>query len=196
MKIDTKKMIMIALAVAINIVGSKIALFLHLPIFLDSIGTMLSAIALGPMAGGFTALVGGLINGALGDVYAIYFSISGVIMGVIAGLLFHNKNNSFPNVLWKCLVVTLPASAVSACIETFLFGGITSAAVTTFIVQVLSTTALKLFGGAFVTQAVTDYIDKLIAIVLVLASLKRLPKDLMNFGNSSSQIKKASPDKV
>ena len=171
----TKKITLVALAVAINIVGSKIALLLHLPIFLDSIGTMLAGIALGPVAGGLTALVGGLINGALGDIYAIYFSISGVLMGVLAGLLFHNKKVNYVSILWKTLIVTLPASALSACIETFLFGGITSAAVTTFVIQALPQTGLKLLGGAFVTQAVTDYVDKLIAIILVVESMKRLP---------------------
>ena len=184
---NTKKITMIALAVAVNIVGSKIALLLNLPIFLDSIGTMLAGITIGPVAGGLTALVGGLINGVLGDIYAIYFSISGVIMGVIAGLVFHNKKLTYGSALWKCLVVTLPASAVSACIETFLFGGITSAAVTTFIIQALSQTALKLFGSAFLTQAVTDYVDKLVAIVLVITCVKRLPAELTHFEGKETQ---------
>ena len=187
MKIDIKKMTFIAIAVAINIVGSKLALFLSLPIFLDSIGTMLAGIALGPVAGGLTALIGGLINGALGDIYAIYFSLSGVLMGVLAGLLMHGKKKPPLSILWKTLLITLPASALSACIETFLFDGITSAVVTTFIVQALSQTALKLFGGAFLTQAVTDYIDKLIAIVLVTASLKHLPYELTHFDTASAK---------
>ncbi|MBQ7614593.1 MAG: ECF transporter S component [Butyrivibrio sp.] len=177
----TKKLTMIALAVAINIVGSKLALLFSLPIFLDSIGTMLAAITLGPVAGGLTALVGGLINGVLGDVYAIYFSLSGVLMGVIAGLLFHKKKLTYVSAVWKCLLVTLPASALSACIETFLFGGITSAVVTTFIIQALSQTALNLFGSAFITQAVTDYVDKLVAIMLVVTSVKYLPYELTHF---------------
>ncbi|WP_051656411.1 ECF transporter S component [Butyrivibrio sp. AE3004] len=188
MKINAKKITLVAFAVAINIVGSKISLLLSLPIFLDSIGTMLAGIALGPVAGGLTALVGGLINGVLGDVYAIYFSLSGVLMGVIAGLLFYNKKLSMPSILWKCLIVTLPASALSACIETFLFGGITSAAFTTFVVQALSQTALKLFGGAFVTQAVTDYIDKLIAIILVAVCMNRMPYELTHFEDASPKV--------
>ena len=181
MNTNVKKLTMIAVAVAINIVGSKISLLFSLPIFLDSIGTMLAAIVLGPVAGGAAALVGGLINGVLGDVYAIYFSFSGVVMGVIAGWLFHNKKSTVVSTLWKTFVVVLPASALSACIETFLFGGITSAAFTTFIVQALAQTALKLFGGAFVTQFVTDYIDKLIAIVLVIVCSKRLPYEMTHF---------------
>ena len=176
----TKSLVIMAAAVAINIVGSKIALLLNLPIFLDSIGTILAAITLGPIAGGLVALVGGLINGVLGDIYAIYFSVSGIIMGVIAGLLFHKKKLTFVSNLWKTFLVVLPASLISACIETFLFGGITSAVVTTFIVQALAQTALKLFGGAFLTQLVTDYIDKLIAVVLVTVCVKHLPKEMLN----------------
>lgn len=187
MKNNTKKLTLVAVAVAINIVGSKLALLFNLPIFLDSIGTMLSAITMGPVAGGLTALVGGLINGVLGDVYAIYFSLSGVLMGVIAGLLFYKKNNTITSILWKCLIVTLPASALSACIETFLFGGITSAAFTTFVVQALSQTALKLFGSAFLTQFVTDYVDKLIAVLLVVASMKRIPYELLHFESDKKE---------
>ncbi|QFJ54297.1 ECF transporter S component [Pseudobutyrivibrio xylanivorans] len=175
---NIRKISLIALAVAINIVGSKIALVFSLPIFLDSIGTMLAGIAFGPVAGALAALVGGLVNGALGDIYAIYFSLSGILMGILAGLLFHEKKTTISSIIWKCFIVVLPASALSACIETFLFGGITSAAVTTFIVQALSQTALKLFGGAFLTQLVTDYIDKFIAIVLVVECLKRLPDEI------------------
>lgn len=188
----TKKLVLMAAAVAINIVGSKIALMLSLPIFLDSIGTILAAITMGPVAGGLVALVGGLINGALGDIYAIYFSISGVIMGVIAGLLFYKKKLTYVSDLWKTFLVVLPASVVSACIETFLFGGITSAVVTTFIVQALAQTALKLFGSAFVTQLVTDYIDKLIAVVLVTVCVKHLPKDVLNFEEKRVSEKKAA----
>ena len=176
MKNNTKKLTFIALAVAINIAGSKLALLLHLPIFLDSIGTMFAAVVLGPLGGAAAALVGGLINGVLGDVYAIYFSLSGVLMGLIAGALFHGKEECPTRALfWKTLVVTLPASALSACIETFLFGGITSAATTTFIIQVLSHTALRLFGSAFIIQTITDYADKFIALFLVMLCMGNLP---------------------
>jgi energy-coupling factor transport system substrate-specific component len=104
-----------------------------------------------------------------------------MLMGLIAGLLFHNKKISKPSVIWRCALVTVPASALSALIETILFDGITSAVVTTLIIQTLSKTSMKLFGSAFLTQAVTDYVDKFIAIVLVLVLVKRLPYELTHF---------------
>lgn len=180
-KNNTKKLTIIALAVAINIVGSKISLVLSLPIFLDSIGTIMAGTVVGPIGGLATALVGGLVNGALGDIYSIYFSPSGMIMGLMAGLLFHNKKTTKLSALWKTFLVVLPASFVSALIETFLFGGITSATMTTFIVQSLSHTVMNLFQSAFLTQLVTDYIDKLIAVILTFTVINRLPYNMTHF---------------
>lgn len=185
MNTKTKRLTVIALAVAINIVGAKISLFFKCPLYLDSIGTILSGIVLGPVAGGLTAFVGGLINTVLGDEFAIYFAFSGVLMGIIAGLLMHNRKNTWVNAIWKTFLIVLPASALSACIETFLFGGITSAAFTTFAIQALSQTAMKLIGSAFLVQLGTDYADKLLAVALVLACMKRLPYEMTHFATKS-----------
>lgn len=163
----SNKWLFIALLCAINIVGSKIALLLGLPIFLDSIGTIFASSFMGPLAGMLTALVAGLINGVLGDIYAIYFAPSGILMGLLAGLMLYKKKVTFVGSLWRTAVITVPASALSALIETVLFAGITSSAFTTVLVQTLSKTALSLFTGAFLIQALTDYVDKWIAVTLM-----------------------------
>ncbi len=174
------RMTLIALCVAVNIAGSKIALFMSLPIFLDSIGTIMSGMLLGPWAGMLTALVGGLVNGALGDIYSIYFAPSGMIMGLIAGFVLHGKKNTYINMIWKTVIIVIPASAVSALIEVVVFGGVTSAMVTTALIQIMSKTVMSMFGSAFVVQLVTDYIDKLIAVALVTTVYKRLPSNMRN----------------
>lgn len=38
----------ISIAIAINLIGANLALFLRLPIYLDTIGTLLIAVILGP----------------------------------------------------------------------------------------------------------------------------------------------------
>ena len=50
-KISVQKICMIAFAICINFVGGQIALFLKLPIYLDSIGTVFVAAVLGPFYG-------------------------------------------------------------------------------------------------------------------------------------------------
>jgi energy-coupling factor transport system substrate-specific component len=177
-KFGVKHLTIIALAVAINIVGAKISLIAHLPLFCDSIGTMCAGYVLGPVGGLLTALVGSLINGVSGDVYSFYFAPSGMLMGLLAGWVLHNKKITKPSLIWRTACITVPASAVSAFIETVLFGGITSATFTTAVVQALSKTVMSLFGSAFLTQAITDYIDKGLAIILVMVVIHRLPSSM------------------
>ena len=50
-KINTWQICLVALAVGINIVGGQIALFLKLPVYLDSIGTILTGALAGPWLG-------------------------------------------------------------------------------------------------------------------------------------------------
>ena len=178
MKNNTRKLVLIALAVAINIAGSKLSVLFSLPIFLDSIGTILTGMILGPLGGAGVGLIGGLVNGVLGDIYSIYFSPSAIIMGLMAGLLLHNRKTSNLSMLWKTFLIVLPASIVSAFIETVVFGGVTSATFTTAAIAILSHTAMSLFGSAFITQLITDYVDKLLAVALVRAAYKHIPDNL------------------
>jgi energy-coupling factor transport system substrate-specific component len=178
---NTKKLILIALAVAINIAGSKLALFFSIPLFLDSIGTMLAATILGPVGGAGAALVGGLISGALGDVYAIYFAPSSMIMGIIAGFLLHNKKTTIFSMTWKTFLIVLPGSALTAIISTILFSGVTSSVWATVSIAALSHSILSLFASSFLIQIVTDYFDKLLAVFLVHTAYKHLPEDLKHF---------------
>lgn len=50
-RIKTRAITLLALCIALNIVGSNIALMLKLPIYLDSIGTVLAAAVFGPLGG-------------------------------------------------------------------------------------------------------------------------------------------------
>ncbi len=68
----TLKLTTLALCGVINILGGTIALLLRLPVYLDSIGTVLAAALFGPAAGLVPGLISGLISGMTSDVYAFY----------------------------------------------------------------------------------------------------------------------------
>ena len=72
MKNNTRKLVLIALAVAINIAGSKLSVLLSLPIFLDSIGTILAGMVLGPIGGAGVGLVAGSVDILLAILYGTY----------------------------------------------------------------------------------------------------------------------------
>ena len=90
---DTRTIVLIPIAVAINIIlGATVANALKIPIYLDSIGTILVAALAGPVAGALTGFLSNMLwtyvipppfqNGP-----AAAFSIVAVVIGVIAGLV-------------------------------------------------------------------------------------------------------------
>ena len=64
-KLGTYQICLIALAIVMNVIGGQIALALRLPIYLDSIGTIMIGAMLGPWCGLIPGLLGGLIMALL-----------------------------------------------------------------------------------------------------------------------------------
>jgi len=89
---DTRTVVLMPIAVAINIIlGATVANALKLPIYLDSIGTILVGALAGPVAGALTGMLSNVLwtyvvpppfqNGP-----AAAFGIVAVVIGVLAGL--------------------------------------------------------------------------------------------------------------
>lgn len=176
-KISVHKITLIALAIVINIVGSYIALVLHLPIYLDSMGTIMTAILLGPFYGLFPGVLSALVTGMTSDIYAFYYMPVGIVLGVMTGFVFQkNKSNKL---FVKSFCVSVPASLISACITANVFGGITSSG-STMLVQLLAKTPLGLTLSCLIVQFFTDYFDRLLSLWLVFSVIKKLPDWLTN----------------
>ena len=88
--LTTATLSLMAVAIAINITVGSIAVFLRLPIYLDSIGTVLVGALAGPWAGALTGILSNLIwsilpiPGGAGPVAAFFAPVAGVI-GLMAG---------------------------------------------------------------------------------------------------------------
>ena len=127
----TLKLTTLALCGVINILGGTIALLLRLPVYLDSIGTVLAAALFGPAAGLVPGLISGLISGMTSDVYAFYYIPVQLVIGLVAGLVFRrlrpshtagsrSESLSLRSMGWKlfpaALVISLPGTVVSSTI--------------------------------------------------------------------------------
>ena len=64
---STLTLALIAVAIVLNIVLGQVVSLLKLPIFLDSLGTILVALLAGPWAAGLTGLLTNLIWGLISD---------------------------------------------------------------------------------------------------------------------------------
>lgn len=176
-KISVHKITLIALAIVINIVGSYIALVLHLPIYLDSMGTIMTAILLGPFYGLFPGVLSALVTGMTSDIYAFYYMPVGIVLGIVTGFVF--QKNKSKKLFINAFCISIPASLISACITANVFGGITSSG-STMLVQLLAKTPVGLTLSCLIVQFFTDYFDRLLSLWLVFSVIKKLPDSLTN----------------
>jgi energy-coupling factor transport system substrate-specific component len=88
----TRTLVLIPIAIAINIAIGELVVRLKLPIYLDSIGTVLVGALAGPWAGMATGALANLIWGFINPVLAPFFYVAAVI-GLMAG--FFGKRGVF-----------------------------------------------------------------------------------------------------
>ncbi len=112
-------------AIALNIaLGSTVQQVLRLPIYLDSVGTVLTGVLAGPLAGLVTGVLTDLIWGyvlppPLGTPTAGPFAVTAAVIGLLAGLwgrmgLFRSRPAADPRALLGALGVALAVVLVIA----------------------------------------------------------------------------------
>lgn len=163
---DMTKQCLAAFGIALNIAGAFLAVNLHLPIYMDSVGTIMNSALLGPGWAVLTGVFGSLLSGVLFDVYSFYFAPVQIFTGLLAGFLFKTCWLEKKKVPVGTLFFSLPVSLASAGISAFIFGGVTSSG-SALIVQILVKAGMGLTESCFIVQVLTDYIDKLAAVFVV-----------------------------
>lgn len=171
----------ISIAIAINLVGANLALFLRLPIYLDTIDTLLIAVILGPWYAASTAFLSALINWMTTDIFSLYYSPVAIVVAIITGILI--KRNCKPSsLLWKSLIISLPGTIIASVITVILFKGITSSG-SSIIAQFLHGIGLDMTSSLILVQVGTDYMDRLISLILVFSTITLLKKHSPNLIN-------------
>ncbi|WP_053957640.1 ECF transporter S component [Inediibacterium massiliense] len=167
----------VGLGVALNIIGAFIALNLRLPILLDSIGTIMVSAVLGPYYGILTGVCGSLVSGITFDIYSLYFSPVQIFVGLLSGILFQKGWMKKIKMPIGVLIVSIFSSLVGAIIAAFVFDGVTSSG-SSYIVAFLSNIGINKVISVFVVQFLTDYLDKFIAVALVLPMTMGIPQNI------------------
>lgn len=176
-KISAFQICLIAMAVCINVAGGQLALLLHLPVYLDSIGTILTGALLGPFLGMLPNLLSGLLMGLTTDIYALYFAPVGMLTGFLTGLVCRKGMLQKKQLFLAAGLITVPGTVASSLICAKIFGGITSSG-SAILVQLLAKTPLGMTASVFLVQILTDYLDRLLSLWMVALMIKALPADM------------------
>lgn len=148
-------------------------MFLKLPVYLDSIGTIFAGAVLGPWFGMIPNILSGIFMGMTVDIYSLYFAPVGIVTGFLSGLVFQKMSVKKGRIFLAAAVISVPGTIVSALINAVLFGGVTSSG-SSILVQMLSKTPLGLTGSIFTVQFLTDYADRCISVFAVSALITAL----------------------
>ncbi len=179
----TPTIVLMAVAIAINIaVGHIVQNVIRLPLYLDSIGTVVVGVLAGPIAGAATGIAANLIWGfTIGPTSIAPFAITAGVIGLLAGLfgrrgIFSARGGgrNWALVAAAGLVTGVVAAIVSAPIAYIVFTGVTGSG-TDALVAFFRGVFDNALAATFAQGIVSDPIDKLVTFLVTFAILLAVP---------------------
>jgi energy-coupling factor transport system substrate-specific component len=163
---NTMTWVLIPVAIAINVVIGQIVLVLRLPVFLDSIGTVLVAVIAGPWAGALTGTLSNILWGLLFDPHALPWFPVAMMIGFVAGwCAILGLFKSWWKVMITGFIIAITAAIVSTPIAVYLYGGITASG-SSFITAFLLQTGRDLVPAVLSTLFLVEPFDKIATSLL------------------------------
>lgn len=170
----------LAFGIALNLAVGQISLALKIPMYLDSIGTVLVAVVCGPWSAIVAGVFSNLIASAFGNPALMFFIPVMVVIGAFTGFLA--KAGWFRK--WYLVVVGgilqgIIAALASAPISAYLFSGVMLAG-TDFLVMYFRSMGNSLLESVFYQGLASDPVDKTVTYIIVFLIVKNFPKSLLH----------------
>jgi energy-coupling factor transport system substrate-specific component len=169
------KLVLSALAIAINIVLGTVVGLLNIPLlFLDTVGTIFSAALFGPWYG---AAVGGLTNviqGILTNPKDIPFALVNIAVGIIVGLIARRWKFNIVTSIITGLILSVVAPLIGTPIATYVYGGITGDFNDVFFTWLVKS-GQSVFTAAFLPRIASNIVDKIASCIIVSLLISKLP---------------------
>ncbi|HEY8793973.1 MAG TPA: hypothetical protein VIM15_03435 [Gemmatimonadaceae bacterium] len=177
--LSTLALALIPRAVALNLALGAVVGALKLPVYLDSVGTILVAVLAGPWAGIVTGLVSNIVLGLLVSPALFAFIPVAAIIGWLAGLSARlGAFRSLAGAIAAGLVIGIAAALASAVIVIALMGGLTASGAGVLTIAIRATLGVSIDSAAKIAAVATDALDKPLSCALVYLVLERLPRRL------------------
>lgn len=189
LKLSTAAIALIPAAIGINYLGKLVAGLLKLPLWLDSIGTVLSAMLAGPIIGALSGIINNIIYGVTADpistVYAITSGVIGLIVGVMA---YKGWLKNFKTVIVVGLVVGLAAAVISTPLNLIFWGGQTGNVWGDAFYAFLVSNDVPVWLASFGDSVVVDVPDKLATVIVSYLIFKGLPNNFISIFQGQDKI--------
>jgi energy-coupling factor transport system substrate-specific component len=193
--LTTPRLVAIALCAALNFAIGNIVYLIKLPIYLDSIGTILCALLIFPdrLAAIVCAFIAGFIaailTGLVLNPFLPWFTLTVLSIAIVSALLTGLATNAFRTrpppvgrflaaVIVCGLVTGVVSAIVSAPVVVYLFGGVTGSG-SAFVVAFFLKTGQQLLQSALFAGLATDPIDKTLQVLLAALLYRATPREFI-----------------
>ena len=193
--LTTPRLIVIALCAALNFSIGSIVYLIKLPIYLDSIGTILCALLLAPSLGvGFVSaalagLIGVMLIGLLVNPFLPWFALTAVAIAAVSAFLTARSVEIFRarpmpvaafavRVILYGIATGIVAAVISAPIVAYLFGGVTGSG-SAFIVALFLKAGQQVLSAALFSGLAADPVDKTLQVLFAALLYRATPADFI-----------------
>ncbi|SKA88743.1 energy-coupling factor transport system substrate-specific component [Caloramator quimbayensis] len=188
-KFSTASLVLIPAAVGINYIGKLFAGVLKLPLWLDSIGTMLASMLAGPVIGALSGAINNIIYGLTMDPISFVYAVTSIAIGITIGILAYK--GLIKNILSAVLcgiIAAFVAAVVSTPINIAFWGGQTGNIWGDGLFAILVAKKFPLWIASFLDELVVDIPDKAATLIVSYIIFKGLPKSLTNLYDNKNEI--------
>ena len=189
LRLSTASLVLIPAAVGINYIGKMFAQLLKLPLWLDSIGTILASFLAGPIIGALAGLINNVIYGLTMDPVSFIYGLTSIAIGLVAGIL---ARKGFISGWGKAVVlgilIGLTAAIVSTPINIGFWGGQTGNIWGDALFTAVMGGTKSVWLASFLDEIVVDLPDKIIVTLISFILYRSLPKNLLQLYNTKDEI--------
>ncbi|HWT74277.1 MAG TPA: ECF transporter S component [Mobilitalea sp.] len=188
-KFNTVTLVLIPAAIGINYLGKLFAGVLKLPLWLDSIGTVLAAVLAGPIVGAICGAANNIIYGLTMDPISTVYALTNLGIGIVAGILaYKGFMKNIKGAIITALVVGLVAVVISTPLNIILWEGTTGNVWGDALYAWAIAHNLPVWLSSFLDELVVDLPDKIAVVVIVFLICKGLPKSLISLYQRDEKI--------
>jgi energy-coupling factor transport system substrate-specific component len=169
---------LVPLAAALNLVGGYIVSITRVPIFLDMMGTAVTAFTIGPWWAAITGIITNIGESIIISPIYLPFAVVNVAGGLLWGYSARwGMAKSFVRLLILGIAVGILSTLMAVPIITFVFGGATGVP-NDVITAALLASGKSLLSSVFISNAIANLSDKIISTFIAVAIIAALPATL------------------
>jgi energy-coupling factor transport system substrate-specific component len=181
----------VAFCIALNLTVGQITAALKIPLYLDSIGTILVAVLVGPWSAVICGSAANILAAALGNPSMIFFIPVVIVIGAFTGFLARRGwFRKWYLVILGGIMQGVLAAIVSAPISAYLFSGVMMAG-TDFLVLYFRSVGNNILNSVLYQGLTSDPADKLVSYLVAFFLTRNLPQRLVSSLRGASNLQGA-----